>query len=317
MAQKSWHEKVEQGIADTVDEELEGEDFKEAVRENLEIGDIVKDLLENDDDLRAALKERLKQALLKKIVVKSKKGKGDEDDDDSEPATDEELFGDDFLGEIDVNDFFPGVGRKGVGNFQTMVKKLLAENEELANALEKRLTDALKELIEGDGQDPFDGIDLLDGVDMAEVSKKLLAQEATALILTAKLAELAGEKIQELNMDDLSEDFTEKMDLSGKVEQALADPQVQTQAQEIIQENVLDQVRRMTGDSRSPIMTAIAENATLQQIVTDVAEELLRDPKARQAIQKSAMENLKQSGNLGVMLLEKVAERLVGQVFKG
>ncbi|MFA5020845.1 MAG: hypothetical protein WC517_02170 [Patescibacteria group bacterium] len=280
-------EKVRKAITDF---DLDDDEINDTIAENIDLPAIISELMDEDETVKAAIKDRVRKNLLGFI-------------EDWDPTEE--------INNFDLHDYLP---KNFVPN---LIKAVLRDDTpDDDNSLLAKVRSAVKEQIENDleAEDIIDDLDEFRALLNSEkIIKAILDEPDTQATVRAKINEAITESIGNLSTDDLPENFWQLLGIEEKIK-AMAETQ---EFEKILIATVKDAIENgFEFDDLEPIKKAMADNPRIKAAIDDIFEELLRDRKFTDVIKVNLQESLgRQSGHLANALIDKLGETLVERLF--
>lgn len=231
MAEKSWHEKLadrfKKIIADG-DRVYEDEDIVDAIRDNVDIDDLAKEIVAEDPEIKEALRDKVRELILQDI----------ENIDD---------INDIING--DLGDFFP--------DLEPMVSELLVSNDEIRKALEEAINKSVVDAIEDLDYEELGIGKAFEKFDFASFASDAMRYGNLEDLMRRRVLEVAKEYVEDyFSPDDLPENFPQIIGLNNELERAVKSPQFQDKLREellpFLVNNFKDVLRRFLFSDDSP-----------------------------------------------------------------
>lgn len=340
MAEQGWSDKLLRKLRDNLSgviEEMDDNKLKDALREGISLEEIVREILQEDNSFRTALKKKISETLAEIV------NRIDEFDFDGETFEDLIKIHIDFRQMIETLIDSDSEVKQAI---RDKVKKVLIEG--LENLTEEDLPDwenilevlgindiikrisqdvefqsdfsqKIRELLDSDIENNLDYDDmpewekLMELVGIHDFIKTVSKSADFQIMLKQKIGEFLADTVSgKLNEGDLPKDYPEIIGLNDQIRSLLTNKETKQYIGAKLQETLKTMLLNLAS-GRSPVFASILENnPTLKSLFSRQVAELSRDPKFASRIRSQLKYKLTGKEDLGM-----IAERLLKGVLRG
>lgn len=227
----AWHEKLVERFKSIItdgDKVFDEDDIIDAVRGNVDIDTLAKEIIKEDLGIKEAIRESVRDLLYREI----------ENTDDINDLLEDDLI-----------DYFPDIA--------PMVKGLLENDDHIRGALEAAVAKAVEEAIEDLDYEELGLTKAFEAFDFESFSRDAIRYGDLDDRMRARVKEVAEEYIDDFfGPDDLPENFPEMIGINAEIEKLSKSPQFQEKLREellpLLVNNFKDIMRNMLFASDSP-----------------------------------------------------------------
>ena len=278
--------KVVEALDGFLEEEDSVEEIKDAISEHFDLQEAIKGLLEDQDDARVILQEKIKILLLQEVEKREELLDFYDDEDDMnkevKDAINESLdlperfntvLEDDgvriilqekiktlLINEIELreelSDFYDdddddmNAAIDKVLNIENNIKSLFREDEDMQKVLSEKLKTILEQQIDNLDEDSLDDWgEVVKCMELDKLSIEILRSERMQKILLVRLTKVLEEYIENnLDTDDLPDNIDKSLQISSRIEAVLNDHDYWVQIRDKIQKRVKEIILNYVDD---------------------------------------------------------------------
>ncbi|MFC1598900.1 hypothetical protein ACFL2U_02770 [Patescibacteria group bacterium] len=298
MAEDSWKEKLIVLLQEVLDSDLDGDELKDAITQNIDLEELVGEVMEEDDEVKAALKAKIKQLLIAEINEIS------------------ELS--------DLDDDFNLVNNLPEDySLESIVGDLISTDSEIQTLLKKEILKAVKSDIEEnlDSSHIPEWDDLKDLLGLEEQIKEMIQSDEIRALFHKELKGFVKKYFADYDEDNLPDEFWSEF-LPTEVTKLLGSDEFQQAAKEELQKTLKANIIEILAESghNSTVWQNISDNEQLTDTLTQKMSELLADREVVASLKQTIKEKLETDDRLTTRLInqifEKMAEKIVSRLFR-
>jgi len=263
--------KLEEALEGVLNEEDSKDEIMQGIRENVDLGEIVGEVISEDTEVREALKNKAKILLIEEI----------------DAIDDIEVLYDDH--DEMLNDIEKGAKISGI------VKEVLESDEELREKLRMKVAELTGERI-GDLDDDTLPVwdDFIELLNIGEQVKKIASQEDIRKTLEEKLKEVIQEDIGSVDVRDLPTDMWDLLGIQSQVAAILQNPAFLAEIHQTTQSKLQEAVLGLIGDEDDglDLKNRVRDHQDVKRIIERQLDEVLRDPQFIVQIRETLKERI-------------------------
>lgn len=291
--------KIMEAIENVLDDDDTVEEIEQSIRDNFDFDDAVKELIEDDEEVEAALQSKVKTLLIKKI----------EEKDDLEDFFSDE---DDMNNSISEN-----INAEGI------IEEFMESDTDIKETAKDKIEELLKDEIEGLDEDILPDFDELKALlDVKKLIEEILEDPEVEDTLKEKLKTILDENfISNLDEDDLPEDTIELLNIPTSINEVLADPNFKSVITEKIQESVKTAIT-LYAQNNIELEEKLKSHPEITRITNQEIKFLLLDKDLMYNVREEIKNRLQNDSSTKIKLVEimfeamgtKIVSKLLAQI---